>query len=105
MFRFFPFLVGFYFNILLDLKNAFKRVFIFLQNDQNNISYPKSEIAKFLNLKYSVSFDFEAGKTVLPQIFSVLPQFFFQIFFSLTHFQLRNGLAFSLYQQVQVIFL
>jgi hypothetical protein len=45
------------------------------------------------------------GKTVLPQIFSVLPQIFFQIFFSLTHFQLRNGLAFSLYQQVQIIFL
>jgi len=52
------------------------------------------------------------GKTVLPQIFSVLPQIlsvipqiFFQIFFSLTQFQLPNGLAFSLYQQVQIIFL
>ena len=30
---------------------------------------------------------------------------FFPDFFSLTHFQLRNGLAFSLYQQVQIIFL
>jgi hypothetical protein len=35
----------------------------------------------------------------------VIPQIFFQIFFSLTQFQLPNGLAFSLYQQVQIIFL
>jgi hypothetical protein len=45
------------------------------------------------------------GKTVLPQILSVIPQIFLQIFFSLTQFQLPNGLAFSLYQQVQIIFL
>jgi hypothetical protein len=33
--------VSFYFSVLFALKNAFKRVFIFKENDQNNISYPK----------------------------------------------------------------
>jgi hypothetical protein len=39
--RFFSFLVRFYFSVLLVIKNEFKRVFIFIKNDQNNISYPK----------------------------------------------------------------
>jgi hypothetical protein len=41
MLRFIPFLVSFYFSVLLVIKNAFKRVSIFTKNDQNNISYPK----------------------------------------------------------------
>jgi hypothetical protein len=46
----FSFLVSFYFSVLLIIKNAFKRVFVFLKNDQNNISYPKLrnyKISKF----------------------------------------------------------
>jgi hypothetical protein len=40
--RLFPFLVNFYFTVFLVTKNAFKRVFILIKNDQNNISYPQT---------------------------------------------------------------
>jgi hypothetical protein len=37
----FTILVSFYFRVLLVMKIAFKRFFIFFKNDQNNIYYPK----------------------------------------------------------------
>ncbi len=46
----FSVLMSFYFSVLLHVKNAFKRVFIYMKYDQNNISYPRLrnyKISKF----------------------------------------------------------
>jgi hypothetical protein len=47
---FFPFLVSFYISVLLVTKNAFKRVFIFF-NGQNDISSPKLRDYKIFSFK------------------------------------------------------
>jgi hypothetical protein len=49
--RYFLFLMSFYFSVLLVIKIAFKRFFIFFKNDQNNISNPKLRNYKISHFK------------------------------------------------------
>jgi hypothetical protein len=46
MLRFFPFLLSFYFSVLLVIKNAFIRVFIFIKMTKTTFLIPNSEITK-----------------------------------------------------------